>query len=217
MTPNDIITDARRLAQDNGLLRAPDTYSAATLLSFVNQVLRQTAVLRPDLFTVIADIPTTPNAVEQTLPANSMRLVNIFAVKDGTAITEVSREMMDQSYPQWRLDPAGTPVNYMRHIRNPNQYFLYPKPSAGVVLEGEYVQVPPAYTLNQQIALLPDAFQPVIVSGVLMLISGVENNTQNTQRFTQFQAMYAQTLGANLQARVTTDTKSSGLDPKQVI
>ena len=50
-----------------------------------------------------------------------------------------------------------------------------------------------------------------------MLISGVENNTQSTQRFSQFQEMYAQTLGANLQARVTTDTKSSGLDPKQVI
>ena len=217
MTPNDIIIDARRLAQDNGLLRAPDTYTAATLLSFVNQVLRQTAILRPDLFTRMVELSTTPNVVEQTLPADSLRLVNIFAVKDGTAITEVSREMMDQSYPQWRLDPAGTPVNYMRHIRNPNQYFLYPKPATGIVLEGEYVQVPPTYTLDQQIALLPDAFQPVVVAGVLMLISGVENNTQSTQRFSQFQEMYAQTLGANLQARVTTDTKSSGLDPKQVI
>lgn len=217
MTPNDVIIDARRLAQDSGLLRAPDTYTAATLLGFVNQVLRQTAVLRPDLFTVITDIPTTPDVVEQTLPVDSMRLVNILAVKEGNAVTEVSREMMDQSYPQWRLDPSGVPVNYMRHVRNPNQYFLYPRPSSGVILIGEYVASPPAYTLNQRIALLPDAFQPVIVSGVVMLISGVENNTQNGQRFSQFQEMYAQALGANLQARVTTDTKSSGLDPKQVI
>jgi len=217
MTPNDIIVDARRLAQDNGLLRAPDTYTAATLLAFVNQVLRQTALLRPDLFTRMVDLATTPNSTEQTLPADSLRLVNILAVKDGGAITEVSREMMDQSYPQWRLDPAGVPVNYMRHIRNPNQYFLYPKPAEGTTLLAEYVRTPPSYTLNQQIDVLPDTFQPVIVAGVVMLISGVEDTTQSTQRFSQFQEMYAQTLGANLQARVTTDTKSSGLDPKQVI
>lgn len=213
MTPNDVIVDARRLAQDSGLLRVSDTYAAATLLSFVNQVVRQTAVLRPDLFTVMADIPTTPNAVEQTLPADSMRLVNILSVKDGGAITEVSREMMDQSYPQWRLDSAGTPVNYMRHVRNPNQYFLYPKPSAGIVLTGEYAQSPPTYTLNQQIALLPDAFQPIIVAGVVMMISGIENPTTDSARFKQFQEAYAQALGANLQTRVITDTKSSGLEP----
>lgn len=213
MTPNDVIVDARRLAQDNGLLRTSDTYSASVLLGLVNQVLRQTAVLRPDLFTLMTDITPTPNVVEQTLPADSLRLVNILAVKNGGAITEVSREMMDQSYPQWRFDPAGSPVNYMRHIRNPNQYFLYPKPAAGIVLTGEYAQSPPVYTLNQQIALLPDAFQPIVVSGVVMMISNVENPTTNAARAKQFQEMYAQALGANLQSRVVTDTKSSGLEP----
>lgn len=217
MTPNDIIIDARRLAQDNELLRSPDTYTATTMLSFVNQVLRQTAVLRPDIFTLMTDIPTIPNVVEQTLPADSIRLVNIFSVKDGGAVTEVSREMMDRSYPMWRLDPAGIPVNYMRHIHNPNHFFLYPKPSEEIILSGEYAQVPPLYTLNDEIKLLPDAFQPTIVAGVVVMISSVENNTQNLQRATQFQEVYAQTFGANLQTRVVTDTKSSGLDPGQVI
>lgn len=217
MTPNDIIADARRMAQDNGLLRTPDTYSAATLLSFVNQALRQTAVLRPDLFTLMTDISTTANVVEQSMPTDSIRLVNIFAIKDGSAITEVSREAMDQSYPQWRSDAAGSPVNYMRHVRNPNKYFLYPKPLSGVVLTGEYAQSPPVYTAAQTITLLPDSFQPAIVAGVLMLVAGVENPTTDLNRFKQFQEMYAQTLGANLQSRVVTDTKSSGLDQKQVI
>lgn len=217
MTPNDIIADARRLAQDNGLLRTPDTYSAATLLSFVNQVLRQTALLRPDLFTLMTDISTTAGVVEQSMPADSIRLVNIFAVKDGNAITEVSREAMDQSYPQWRSDAAGLPVNYMRHVRNPNKYFLYPKPSAGVVLSGEYAQSPPVYTASQTIALLPDSFQPSIVAGVVMMVAGVENPTLDPNRFRQFQEMYTQALGGNLQARVITDTKPSGLDAKQVI
>jgi hypothetical protein len=217
MTPNDIIVDVRRIAQDNGLLRTSDTYSAAALLAFTNQILRQTAILRPDLFTLMTDISTTPNVVEQSMPSDSIRLVNIFAVKNGNAVLEVSREAMDQSTPSWRTEAAGSPVNYMRHIRNPNRYFLYPKPTSGVVLTGEYAQSPPTYTLSQTIALLPDAFQPAMVAGVLMLVSGIENPTTDSARFKQFQEVYSQTLGVNLQSRTVTDTKASGLDPKQVI
>jgi len=217
MTPNDIIVDVRRIAQDNGLLRTSDTYSAAALLAFTNQILRQTAILRPDLFTLMTDIATTPNVVEQSMPSDSIRLVNIFAVKDGNAVLEVSREAMDQSTPSWRTEAAGSPVNYMRHVRNPNRYFLYPKPTSGVVLTGEYAQSPPTYTLSQTIALLPDAFQPAMVAGVLMLVSGIENPTTDSARFKQFQEVYSQTLGVNLQSRTVTDTKASGLDPKQVI
>ncbi len=217
MTPNDIIVDVRRIAQDNGLLRTSNTYSAAALLAFTNQILRQTAILRPDLFTLMTDISTTPNVVEQSMPSDSIRLVNIFAVKNGNAVLEVSREAMDQSTPSWRTEAAGSPVNYMRHIRNPNRYFLYPKPASGVVLTGEYAQSPPTYTLSQTIALLPDAFQPAMVAGVLMLVSGIENPTTDSARFKQFQEVYSQTLGVNLQSRTVTDTKASGLDPKQVI
>lgn len=217
MTPNDIIVDVRRIAQDNGLLRTSNTYSAAALLAFTNQILRQTAILRPDLFTLMTDISTTPNVVEQSMPSDSIRLVNIFAVKDSNAVLEVSREAMDQSTPSWRTEAAGSPVNYMRHVRNPNRYFLYPKPTSGVVLTGEYAQSPPTYTLSQTIALLPDAFQPAMVAGVLMLVSGIENPTTDSARFKQFQEVYSQTLGVNLQSRTVTDTKASGLDPKQVI
>lgn len=217
MTPNDIIDDARRLAQDNGLFRTPDTYSAATMLRLTNQVLRQTAVLRPDLFVLLGDIPTTPEVAEQSAPADSLRLVSIRSIKDGPAITEVSYDTMDRSYPQWRLDPAGTPVNFMRNVRNPNGYFLYPRPAAGTVLTGEYVQSPPEYTGDQQIALLPDAFQPVMVAGVIMLIAAIENPSLDPARYKQFADMYSQSLRANMEGRVLTDTPAAGLEPKQVI
>ena len=217
MTPNDIIVDARRLAQDNGLLRTPDTYTAAALLGFVNQILRQTAILRPDLFVLQGDIATTANVVEQSMPSDSIRLMNIFAIKNGNAVLEVSREALDQSYPQWRTVAAGTPVNYMRHVQNPNKFFLYPRPISGIVLTGEYAQSPPAYTLSQNIALLPDAFQPIMVLGVVMLIAGVENATGDGVRFKQFQDSYTQALGVNLQTRALTDTKEGGLPPEQVI
>lgn len=217
MTPNQIIADTRRVIQDGQLLRTTDEYIDSTLLRFVNHVVRQTALARPDLFTLLTDIPTTANVVEQSMPADSVRLVDIFAVKNGGAISEVSQDMMDRSYPQWRMDEAGLPVNYMRHVRNPNKYFLYPKPAAGVVLTGEYVQSPPEYTGSQEIALLPDAFRPVMVAGVVMMVAGIQTDTTDLNRFKQFQDLYTQTLGVNLESRVVTDTRTAGLGPRQVI
>ena len=217
MRPSDVIDSAKRILQDADLLRAPDTYSAATLLDFVNQTLKTTATLRPDLFSYLTDISTVQNTVTQTLPADSARLVEIFAVKDGNAITEVSREVMDQSYPQWRTEPAGIPVNYMRHVRNYNQYFLYPRPVRNIVLIGEYIQIPPNYTLNQTIQLLPDNFFPAIVSGVVALVASIESENARQDRATYFRSQYADILSISLQARAGTDTEEGGLDPKQVI
>lgn len=217
MTPNDIIVDARRIAQDAGLLRTPDAYAADTLLAFVNQVLKQTALLRPDLFSYITDIPTTANTVTQTLPADSTRLVELYSVKNGDVLLEVSRETLDQTYPQWRTEAAGTPINYMRNVRNPNGYFLYPRPTSGIILVGEYVQTPPAYALNASIALLPDSFLPAMSAGVVAMVESINNPGNGMGRAKEFETKYAQTLGLSLQTRAITDTEEGGLDPKQVI
>jgi len=148
MTPADIITEARNLVQDT---RAPYRYSDTLMLGWVNQTLKRMSVLRPDLFSFIGDIPTTVNTVLQSCPSDSLRLVEIFQIKNGDAVTEVSRDVLDQMYPNWVNEAAGTPVNFMRHVRSPNKFFLYPRPAAGVVLVGEYAQVPPAYTIAQAI------------------------------------------------------------------
>ena len=121
MTPNEIITEARRLVSDT---RVPYRNSDTVMLGWVNQTLKRTAVLRPDLFGVIGDIATTPNVVLQSTPADSLRLIQIFQVKNGDAVTEVDRETFDQTYPGWVNEAAGTPVNFMRHVRNPNKFFV---------------------------------------------------------------------------------------------
>lgn len=201
MTPADVIDDVRRLAQDTGLLRVADTYTNATLLSFVHQVLRHTALLRPDLFALQTVIQTTPDSVEQTLPGDSVRLVEVFSVVGENALVEVSLSVMNHSFPQWRKSPSGVPVNYIRNERNPNKFFLYPRPEAGIELDVEYTQSPAPYALQQPIALIPPAFQSALVMGVLMLIAGIENPTMDRERYNQFRESYTSMLGLNLQAQ----------------
>lgn len=214
MTPNEIITEARRLISDT---KVTYRYSDAIMLGWVNMTLRRTAVLRPDLFGVIGDIATTPNTVLQSTPSDSLRLIEIFQVKNGDAVTESRRETLDQMYPNWVNEAAGTPVNFMRHVRNPNKFFVYPRPTAGVILVGEYAQVPPNYAPNDTILRIPDAFFPVLVDGVVFLAESVDNEHVNSGRAKLFQDAYTQALGVSLQSRVVTDTEESGMDPKQVI
>lgn len=214
MTPADIITEARVLVQDT---RAPYRYSDTLMLGWVNQTLKRMSVLRPDLFSFIGDIPTVANTVLQSCPSDSLRLIEIFQIKSGDAVTEVNRDVLDQMYPNWVNEAAGTPVNFMRHVRSPNKFFLYPRPATGVILVGEYAQVPPVYTLNQTIALLPDAYLPVAVDGVVFLAESVDNEHVNSGRAKMFQDSFAQTLATGLQVRSITDTEEGGMDPKQVI
>lgn len=217
MTPSQIIANVRRTIQDNQLLRTTEDYIDATLLDYVNQTLRQTAMFRPDLFTLTADIPLTANAVEQALPSDSTRLVDLFSVKGGSAITEVSRETMDRSFPNWTQAASGTPVNWMRHIKNPNRFFVYPRPTAGTELVGDYVQSPPVYTVNQTINLLPDSYLPAISTGVVAMVFGAQGPNNDMSIANSYLERYTQMMGVSLQTRPLTDTRESGLDPRQVI
>lgn len=214
MTPNEVITEVRRLTND---VRSTVRNSDAVLLGFVNQTIKRMVVLRPDLFGSIEEIPTTAGTVLQTMPSDSMRLVEIFQVKNGNAVTEASRETLDQNCPTWQTDDADYPVNFMRHVRNPNKYFLYPKPLSGVVLIGEYVKVPADYTIDASITALPAAYFPSLVDGTVYLVSSVDNEHVNSGRAKLFQDSFIQSLGVGLQSRGVTDTEQGGLEPKQVI
>lgn len=214
MTPADVIAETRVLIQDT---RTQKRYSDVVLLGFVNQTLKRIALLRPDLFALIGDIPLTANSAIQSTPGDSNRLMEIFAVKGGNSITEVSRDMFDQNYPGWFSSTPGTPVNYMRHVRNANRFFVYPRPVAGVVLEGEYVQSPETYELSEEILLLPDSYITVLIDGTVFLAESIDNEHVNSGRAKLFQESFTQTLGVNLQSRAVTDTEEGGMDPKQVV
>jgi hypothetical protein len=212
MTPQDVITEARVLLQDN---RVPFRYSDTVLTGFVNQTIRRMVMLRPDLFVAVVDISTTPNVAEQLLPPVAVRLVEIFRVKGGTSIEEVDRDVFDRSYPQWTTDPAGTPTKYIRHPRNPRAYFLYPRPAAGIVLVGEYVTTPPNYLIGQNIDALPDAYLPALIDGTVYLAESVDNEHVNSGRAKLFLDSFGQSLGISLQSRAYTDTESSGISDER--
>lgn len=213
MTPAEVIGEVRNLLNDS---REPYRFTDTALLGFVNQTLKRMATVRPDLFLELGDVATTANTTVQSMPTDSIRLVEVFSVKDGSVITEVDRNTLDRSYPNWRAEAAGTPVNFMRHPRNPNAFFLYPRPAAGVVLTAEYAKVPPDYALADTIAAPTEVYFSALVDGVVYLAESIDDEHVSSGRAKLFLDSYLQALGVSLNTREITDDDFAGLDPKKV-
>jgi len=210
MILNDVITEVRRLIQDEN---TPQRYSDTVLLGFANQALKRISVLRPDLFAYMGTVTCTENEVLQSAPSDSIRLIEVFSVVGGSGVIETNREILDQSYPQWINDAAGACRNFMRHARNPNKFFIYPKAPASQVLKVEYSQSPPTYDGTTTVALLPDAFLPAVVDGTVYLAESIDNEHVNSGRAELFLKSFTQALGVSASNRIFTDTETAGLQP----
>ena len=208
MILNDVITEVRRMLQDEN---SPQRYSDTVLLGFANQALKRIAVLRPDLFAKVSTMTCTTNEAIQSAPTDSLRIMEVFSVSGGNGCIEVNRESLDQSYPQWMNDTAGAAVNWMRHTRNANKFFIYPKSTAGQVLDIEYAQSPPTYDGTTTVDLLSDAYFPVVVDATIFLAESVDNEHVVSQRADLFYKSFTQALGVNAQSRIATDTEEGGM------
>ena len=120
MTPQQVIDQVRVLISDDNALM-PERFSDADLLGFVNQAIKRTAMVRPDLFITDTTITPTADQVEQELSATITRIMEVHRVVGGGAIGEVDKETIDRSAPNWTTEASGTPVNWMRHPRNPRR------------------------------------------------------------------------------------------------
>lgn len=218
----EVIAGVRESIQDQ---RDPYRYSDDVLVGLINRALRLMVVIRPDLFAFMTDITPVVGAAVQTAPANSVRMMEVFNIVGGTGITEVSRKSMDETYPQWKNDASSNPRNWMRHVRNPNRYFLHPSPAVGVELFIEYARQPRLYTetdLNDPevdpvlntgtIDDLQDAYLPVVIEGVIYLAESIDNEHVSSGRAALANKTFLDSLNAGLESREISDTEEAKSD-----
>jgi len=212
---NDVIAEVRNLVQDTD--SNAYRYTDAVLLKFANQTLRRASIFRPDLFSLQANLSCVAGTVVQTAPTDSIRLMEVYYNVGGNGIIETSREALDQAYPTWMNDSAGATVNWIRNIRNPNKFFVYPKAPSSHEIVIEYAQTPPTYAGDATVALLPDAYFPAIIDGTIFLVESIDNEHVNSNRAALFQQSFSQALGISSQTRQITDTESGGLAEEEVV
>lgn len=212
MTPQDIISDVRQLLNDTSpTYRHSDTQ----LLVFVNQAIKRVSLLRPDLFTVYADMVCTVNTVVQSAPADSIRLMEVLQVVDGDALYESERPILDMHTPSWRTATGGAARTWMRDPRSPNKFFIYPKaPASAQSLTIQYAKTPIAdYILSATITELQETYRVSLVDCTIFLAQSIDDEHVSAGRAKLFYESFTQGLGTSLKAREITDTESAGMKP----
>jgi hypothetical protein len=213
-TPQDVINEVRRAVQDT---KIPIRYSDEHVLGLVNQSIRRTSLLRPDLFSLITDFACVAGTVQRA-PADSMRIMEIIMNGVGSAnVNEVNRDALDLMFSSWQSLPQAPTTNWMRHPRNPNAFFVYPPSPDGQVLVIEYAQSPKNYGSSEVIELLPDAYLPCLVDCTVWLLESIDNEHVNNGRAQMFQQAFMQGLGLTVQTKVVTDTEAGGIPKDQVV
>jgi hypothetical protein len=209
----DVINDVRDAVQDTN--SSNYRYSDAQITRAVNQIIKRMALLRPDLFSNIITYTCTAGSL-QTLPTDSYRLMDIFQVVGGNNVNEVNREAIDLLSATWQSGTQGVAQDWMRHVRNPNIFFVYPPSLSGQQLILEYCQAPTNYTINQSISHLSDVYFPCVVDGVVWVLESVDNEHVNSGRAKAAGDSFLQLLDVTVQSKPVTDTEQGGLDPKMV-
>jgi len=208
MTPAEVITEVRKLIGDS---RVTYRNSDAALLGFVNQAVKRVALLRPDLFSTFAEMTCVSNEVNQSAPADSIRLIEVLQVKNGNALIETSREAMDQNYPVWPTISPAAATTWMRNPRDPNKFFVFPKSPTSQVLNIEYAKSPAANTAaTDNIPSLTDSYLPCVVDCVVFLVEAQSDSSVLSKRAEMFYKMFTDALGVTVQTKPVTDTEAGG-------
>lgn len=183
MTPQDIIKQARHITNDGGTSSFVFRQDNDELVSYVNEGLKEAAILRPDLFSTVGDMVCMAGQCEQSITfLDAVSLLDVLCIHGGTAVNPFDRATMDQFNAGWRTDSEGPAENWAPLEGDPLQFFIYPKAPAGQVLDVRYVRNPGVYALGDTIGDLPASYLPALADYVVYRAESKDDEHVLTQR-----------------------------------
>lgn len=203
------MNQTRLLVQDQGT-STPVRVSDSDLLLLVNNAIRRTAIIRPDLFATTVTNFSCVAGYLQSAPADSFRIIDIPMVTGVANINEADDESFSSMNSTWQTDPQATAQNWFRNRRNAQSFSVWPPAPAGQQLTIVYAQSPPTYTQGQTVALIPDAYFPAIVDFTVNLYESLDNEHANSGRAKLYGESAIMLLGAQAKARDVLDSDRAG-------
>lgn len=183
------IATARTILNDNS--SGKYRYSPEDLLSYANDCLDELIELAPHLFYTDGEVECTAGQCLQQLPYdNAKSLVDIIGIKNGPAITQGDRAVLDRFRPSWPQDAAGQAQNWMPIVNDPMRFFVYPKAPSAQVLKVIYVKIPDEYAADADTGL-PPSIGPAVADYIVARAEGRDDEHINTNRATQYLASFA--------------------------
>ncbi len=159
---------ARELNDSRANPIAERTWKDDELLTFLNNGIRQIAVVRPDLAAKISTVQLVPGAL-QKLPDDGMRLLTVTrnrgssGTSDGKAISLAERQSLDSSAPYWTASRSMVVSNYVYDLRFGSMYYVYPGASdtTPVWIEIIYAAAPRLALMSDVVSLTELCLMPL--------------------------------------------------------
>lgn len=198
----DVINRASIILQDGSHVRYPE----AELLKFFNDAQREVVLHRPDAKMVTADYDCVAGS-KQTLPATGLRLIDVVRNKDGRAITQVDRKILDETLPNWHETAASSNKieHYVYDPAAPKVFYLYPKATADFDIEIVYSEAPADITISNfatdtQVISVDDVYAGPLLDFVLMRAYQKDSEyAGNSQRAQMHYQSFQTSLGMKIQ------------------
>lgn len=206
ITAGDITGSARTLLLDVAVV----TWSVDELRGYLNEAIRATCLVKPDVYTTQAAI-TLVTGIEQQLPSDSTGLVNIIRNNvSGLTVTPVDNELLTESN---RFYPAGATSVDIEHFtfdpRQPRRFLVYPPAANTASVWAVYGVTPAVLAADVDNFPLPDAYQAPMIDYVLARAYGKNSKKQDLTKETYHMQAWGKALGMKSAAQVTLSPRVS--------
>lgn len=135
----DILDRASIILQDNTNVRFPND----ELLKFFNDAQKEVVLHRPDANMNNQSITLVAGS-KQSLPSTGLRLIDVVRNVSGKAVTQVDRQILDETLPNWHETVAGSDgiEHFIYDPADPKNFYVYPKGTDSISLEIVYSSAP---------------------------------------------------------------------------
>ncbi len=203
ITAQAIIDKAQTILQDTTEVRWTET----ELLGWLNDGQREIAIMRPDLFSVLANV-TCVAGTKQSIPANGTALLRVIrnmgvgGATPGRAIRQVPMDLLDANVPDWHTKASATEILHVAtDPKMPKVFYTYPPATVSTQLEVLYGASPTDVAAKGNAIGVDDVFAtPLIDYLCFRAYSKDQDLTGNTERATSHLQKFTSTVNAKTAA-----------------
>lgn len=187
--------------------RAHRTWSAPDLLSYLNEALRATAFVKPDMY-IVEHVFTPAIGEAQECPNDTVALFDIPRNTGGRVITQVDKGLLDESNRFW---PAGTKTSVVEHFtydpRYPRRFVLFPPNDGTGSIDLNRGAVPPQVMYDAEEIDIPASYQTVLEQFVIGKCYAKNTKRQDLTKSAAAMQQWGSLLGLKSQAQISSAPK----------
>lgn len=178
-------------------------WSDAGLLASLNEAQRNTALLRPDLYTVRRAIPMVLGTLQE-LPADGTVLIRLDQnVVSGRRCRLVDAAMLDAVLQSWPASTAEVDVHeYATSDKDRKRFHVLPPNSGAGSVVAHFGAIPPVLASLDAAITLDDVWELVLKHFVLGEAYAANTKRQDLSKATFYRQSFEKMLGINAQATV---------------